>query len=50
VFTKKLSKDFEQIDRTHLAIRSGVKEFADARIPTNLPFIGLVATLDAWYR
>ena len=49
VFTKTLSRAFEQIDRTHLAIRNGVKEFAGAGIPTDLPFIGLVATLDPWY-
>lgn len=49
VFTTTLAKAFEQIDRTHLAVRNGVKEFADAGIPTDRPFLGVVATLDPWY-
>jgi hypothetical protein len=47
VFVKTLSDAFEQIDRTHLAIRNGTAEFH--KIPAGLPVVGLVATLDPWY-
>ena len=45
--TKTLSDAFEQIDVTHEQIMARTKEFS--HIPTDRPFIGLVATLDPWY-
>jgi hypothetical protein len=42
-----LGEAFKQINRTHKAIQDGTPEFA--RIPKDLPVIGMVGTLDPWY-
>ena len=42
-----LGKAFDQINRTHQAIRGGAPEFS--AIPTDRPLFGLVTTLDHWY-
>ena len=44
---KTLAEAFGQIDRTRQAIADGVPGFAS--IPTDRPFLGLVAALDPWY-
>lgn len=46
-FRRTLGKAFDQISRTHRAIRAGLPEFS--AIPTDRPIHGLVATLDFWY-
>jgi hypothetical protein len=45
--SKALSYGFEQIDRTHQLILDGADGFS--QLPTDRPFVGLVATLDPWY-
>ncbi|WP_203818964.1 hypothetical protein [Paractinoplanes ferrugineus] len=46
-YGKTLGEAFSQLGRTLDKIRAKAPEFAD--IPTDRPFIGLVATLDPWY-
>jgi len=45
--SKALSRGFEQIDRTHQLILDRADGFS--HLPTDRPFVGLVATLDPWY-
>jgi hypothetical protein len=46
-YTRTLGDAFDQLGRTLDKIRGGASEFA--HIPTDRPFIGMVATLDPWY-
>jgi hypothetical protein len=46
-YTRTLGDAFGQIERTLGKIRADAPEFA--HIPTDRPFIGMVATLDPWY-
>ncbi len=46
-YTRTLGDAFDQLGRTLDKIRAGAPEFA--HIPTDRPFIGMVATLDPWY-
>lgn len=46
-YVKTLGEAFDQLGRTLDKIQAGAPEFAE--IPTDRPFIGMVATLDPWY-
>jgi len=46
-YIRTLGKAFTQIDRTSRAIADGMPEFA--KVPTDRPMLGIVATLDPWY-
>lgn len=47
-YTRVLGEAFRQINRTYTAIKDGVPEFS--HVPKDRPIIGMVATLDPWYR